>query len=485
MALNDRTKPRFRLRSRWLPWLSAFFLVAAAFFYFQHVRPRPHTLRMTGGDTLGRRHLLATLLAEEGTAKGLRISVRETTGSEDALKQIQTGKIDLAFVQGGQDTVSGVRLIAALHTEPLHLLVKKEIAPQGIAGLRGKRLNLSTQGSGTRRLANQALAFAGMTAERDFTDEDRPYAQLKALSYDALPDAVFLVSTMASPVAEFLVQEHGFQFLPLLFGDALALREAAIIRDTIPAYSYGVVPPMPPKDIPTVGNRMLLVAGERVPPAVVRQVLETIFQTEFLHRANLPPPDEKAIIRAPEMPVHPGAAEYLTRNDPFLTAAAVQSLESLRSFLVSLAIALFFLVRWSRRRRFASFDHYISEVTQLEKRALAQEISPDFNLKELIGIRNRLSAIKTEALEKFARGQLRGEEMMTGFLAHTADVRNYVTALILHERERIAEQSADEIPDVEQEARFRAEWSEAVSGAEEWEWRDAPMDAPPPLVKTE
>jgi hypothetical protein len=66
--------------------------------------------------------------------------------------------------------------------------------------------------------------------------------------------------------------------------------------------------------------------------------------------------------------------------------------------------------------------------------------------------------------------------MMNGFLAHVADVRNYVTALILHERERIADQTADAAPDAEQEARFRAEWSEAVRAVEDWEWRDGPRE---------
>jgi hypothetical protein len=318
-----------------------------------------------------------------------------------------------------------------------------------------------------------------MLPGRDFQDEDLPYAALETRRYESLPDGVFIVSTMPSPVAEFLVGRHGYRFMPLPFGEALALRDSAIVPATIPAYGYRVTPPIPAAEVPTVGNRLLLVAREDVPSLPVQRLLEAVFQTEFLHRAHLPTPNETAILRVPEVPVHPGATDYQNRNNPFLTAALVQSLESLRSFMVSVAIALFFLLRWMRRRRFRGFNEYIAEVTDLEKRALAQEVAPFLDLKALITIRNRLSAIKTEALEKFALGHLRGEEMMTGFLAHVADVRNYVTSLILHERERIAEQASDTVPDGEQEARFQAGWTQAVGVPEDWKWRDAPSDVPP------
>ncbi|GAB4459885.1 MAG: hypothetical protein OHK0029_23090 [Armatimonadaceae bacterium] len=266
---------------------------------------------------------------------------------------------------------------------------------------------------------------------------------------------------MPSPVAEYLIRKCGYRLLPLPFADALKLRDRTIHPAEIPAYAYGGVPPVPAAPVPTVGTRLLLVAGKGVPEEAVARTLEVVLQSGYLRRANLPPVEEAQVGAGPEMPLHPGATRYLRRNNPLLTSDLVQDVESLRSFLVSAIVGGYLAWRALRKRRYEGFDAYLAEVTALEKQALELEAEASLNLPELIAIRNRLSALKTEALEKFTDGHLRGEDLMSGFLAHVADVRNYLTALILAERERIAEQSADSIPDNEQEQRFIREWQNA------------------------
>ncbi|GAB4459880.1 MAG: hypothetical protein OHK0029_23080 [Armatimonadaceae bacterium] len=163
--------------TRWMGVGSALaivFLLLALYFLVQGVRPRTYRLTITGGDSLGKRHALAELLREEAGPRGLRLTVRDSNGSAEALQQVQAGKLDLALVQGGLPAPKEVRLVAALHVEPLHLLVKKELAEQGLPGLRGKRINLSTAESGTRLLATQVLRFAGMEAGADFTPKTAP-----------------------------------------------------------------------------------------------------------------------------------------------------------------------------------------------------------------------------------------------------------------------------------------------------------------------
>jgi hypothetical protein len=52
-----------------------------------------------------------------------------------------------------------------------------------------------------------------------------------------------------------------------------------------------------------------------------------------------------------------------------------------------------------------------------------------------------LSRLKAEALERFADGVLEGEELMSGFLAHVSDTRDYLSRLILHERDNLEERA--------------------------------------------
>jgi TRAP-type uncharacterized transport system substrate-binding protein len=387
--------------------------------------------------------------------------VRATAGSEDALQEVQAGKLDAALVQGGLEIPSKVQLVAALNVEPLHLLVKPELVAKGLPGLRDKRINLSTLGSGTRILATHILRYAGLEAKRDYIPEDRPYTQLESLSDSAMPDAVFMVSTMPSSVATDLVQKRGYRFLPLPFAEALRLRDSTLLPAEIPAYAYNVVPPVPAESVPTVGTRLLVVTHSKTSPEAVARLLETVLQSGFLRRANLPAVTESQITSHPELPLHLGAKRYLARNNPVLTSDTVQDLESLRSFLVSAIVGIYLFWQALRRRRFTGFDVYLSEVTALEKQAHQLEEAASLDIPALIVIRNRLSTIKTEALEKFTAGNLRGEELMNSFLIHVTDVRNYLNQLILSERERIAEQSSDSLPDIEQEQRFQEGWSKA------------------------
>ena len=467
--------PRFKTRD--YAFVAFAFLLISAFLLWQSPRHRSYSLRMTGGDAAGRRHTLAQLLARHARERDLRITVTPTAGSVEAFEKVRTGELDIALIQGGQIPAPGVMQVAALPVEPLHLLVKRSLLAGNLRGLRGKRLNLSAVGSGTRRLALQTLSFAGLEPGRDFYDESLSYSELEKLGYDRLPDGVFMVSTMPSPVADLLVRRHDYRFLALPFGAALSLRDVTIVPATIPAYAYGADPSVPERDVPTVGNRLLLIANEKTPYEAIYRLLETLYASSFARDANLPAlnkQDEKGVS---EMPLHSGAIAYQERNAPALTLDAVQELESLRSFLVSAAIGLFLLWRWLRRRRYAGFDAYIAEMQGIERQALALEMQPHLDLTELLRIRVRLSELKTEALEKFAHGELKGEELMSAFLIHAADVRGFLTSLILSERSRIARRSSDEVSDAMQEARFESQWDEAV-GAVRGEMANETPSAP-------
>jgi TRAP-type uncharacterized transport system substrate-binding protein len=189
------------------------FLLTVTIFWW-NARPQVYKLRMTAGDTIGRRHQIAEVLARDAKRRGVRITFTKTGGSSEALEKISRGELDCALIQGGIGTQPNVRQVASIAEEPLHLLVKPELEPrirsQGLRGLRGKRINLSTKGSGTRRVALVALDFADLHPGRDFTDEDVSYKDLESRAYAHLPDALFIVSLIPSPVVEQLVHRHGY-----------------------------------------------------------------------------------------------------------------------------------------------------------------------------------------------------------------------------------------------------------------------------------
>ena len=437
-------------------------IVVAIALFFTKTEATAYRLRVTAGDANGRRHELALILAGLSRSSGLQLEVIPTAGSAAAAAAVAAHEVDVALIQGGLDPIPGVREVGVLYPEPLHLLVREELLADGLAGLRGRRVNLSTPGSGTRHLALQALAFVELEPGRDIIEDQMSYAEIEAAPPEALPDALFMVSSLPSPVVAFLIQKRGYRLLPLPIGHALNIRDFRISETTIPAYTYEYVPPVPDGDLRTIANHLLLVAHPDVPPQAIADLIDMVYGGEFSRAANLPVLRAPTLERITEYPLHEGTLLYTRRDDPLLTSEVIDNVESMRSFLVSMAVAAFLFWRWYSRRKSLGFEAFIDEVTRIERRALELEKKPEMDLHELMVARHRLSEIKNNALEKFSRGELKGEEFMSSFLSHVTDVRTYLNMMILHERERLEEEAARGGSAADSEKRMEALWEEAV-----------------------
>jgi hypothetical protein len=133
-------------------------------------KPRTYTVNMLT-DLVPNRRLLAQKMAEQARRYGLNVvlSAKEY-GALDALALVdEPNPIDLAFVPAGVlgRPYPNVRQITALMREPLHLLVRSDLAEGGIAGLRGKRINLGPRSSATHWVSRDVLAFAGLHINDD------------------------------------------------------------------------------------------------------------------------------------------------------------------------------------------------------------------------------------------------------------------------------------------------------------------------------
>ena len=58
-------------------------------------------------------------------------------------------------------------------------------------------------------------------------------------------------------------------------------------------------------------------------------------------------------------------------------------------------------------------------------------------LRSLLELQANLGRIKAEAMNRFTSGELEGEGLMSGFLTHVNDARDYLARLILHARTQI------------------------------------------------
>ncbi|MBI3860684.1 MAG: TAXI family TRAP transporter solute-binding subunit [Planctomycetia bacterium] len=419
-------------RMKLLAALIALALAVAGFFLVRSGSQKAYRLRMTAGDSLGHRHALATILAGEAKVRRLTLEITPTSGSSEALSQVASGRLDVALVQGGLDSHAEIRQVAVLIPEPLHVLVRPDLLERGVAGLRGKRLDLGPAGSGTRRLAQQTLTLAGLKPD-EYRDTSESYTELRNMAAADLPDAVFHVSSLPAPFAEWIVAERGYRLLPVPFGDAMALRDRSLQDVTIPAYTYGVDPPVPAQPVSTVAPWLSIVARRDVPDEAVIRLLESVFDGDFALHAELQGLEVEQVVKRREFALHSGTTTFLNRNHPLITGEFIEGVENLRSFLVSALVALFLAWRWFRSRASVGFERYFDEVTRIELEILETGGAGRLAAEQVQQIEQRLTRVKSEAIEQFSSGRLRGGDLLGSFLSHVVDVRNCLHA---HRNER-------------------------------------------------
>jgi TRAP-type uncharacterized transport system substrate-binding protein len=447
----------------------------AIFFYFHSPGPKSYHLRMSAGNPIGMRHQLALRLKEDVKRQNLTLEILASAGSEQDLDRVNRREADLALVQGALTPAGrpNVREVAALHIEPMHLLVKKELYKEvstSLTALRGKKVDVEEFGSGTHTLATAILEFAGLQPrDRDPASGYIPLSLDRKLLFQEeqsshLPDAVFLLSTLPSPTATYLVNRHHYRLVALPFAEAFALRSLTepvegdeqqpakghivmgrIQAVTIPAFTYGIEPAVPEQPLPTLGARMLLVAHKDVPPRAVYQLVEATYGAEF-GQVVRPPLDSKLMDLPPEFPWHSGAELYQRRNAPLLSGEIMDSAHKGVAILAALVSGLFVLWQWYKQRAQngwgKGFHHYIAQVTRLEERLLGAGSGRSLAVAELLALKDQLARIKVQALDDFARGGETGKELFSGFLTHLHDVRDRLTRLIQQKGDQEADSPA-------------------------------------------
>jgi TRAP-type uncharacterized transport system substrate-binding protein len=448
---------------KWLAPLTALAALSLAVFLYLYSPVQKHyRLRASAGNALGMRHQLAAILRPEMARRDLTLDLEPSAGSSEALDWVNSRKVDVALVQGGLTEAGrpNIRQVATLHIEPMHLLVKKELyrdVTDSLGALAGKTVDLEEAGSGTHALAVAVLDFVGLKPrDRDpvrgyvplSLDRRQLFSQRPA---QQLPDAIFLISSLPSSTSRYLITKHDYRLVPLPFAEALALESLAsaasaeekapspdqvvlgrIQSTSIPAFTYGVDPPVPDKPILTLGTRLLLVAHKDVAPKAAYRLVEGIYAAE-LARIITPPLEAKLMELPPEFPWHAGAVLYKERNSPLLSREVMDSAHKGFAIFAAAASGLFVLWQWLRQsthlKRKAEFTRYLNQLRSIEEKTLAAEHGEPF-ASELCALRDELGALKTQALEEFANEEMAVKQLLLDFLAEVNDAREQVTRLM-------------------------------------------------------
>ncbi len=475
-ASPNRPPSPSRRRLRWAIFsvLVAVFAVALGAFSIYSLlvgqrKVAPMHLTITAGSAEGLRQQIAAVLGPLAEERKVHLEILPTSGSTEALRKVVSGEIDLALIQGGlrSSRFAGLREVAALHVEPLHLLVRGDLwnpdPEKALIALRGRTINTSTAGSGTRVLAHDLLAFVGMAEGLDFTTTDYSYDRLMT-EFEQLepqPDAVFLVSSLPSPVARSLIENHDFRLVELPFAQAYRLdwfdprleseeprvARMSVVEATIPPYVYRIHPPSPPVATRTLGTRLHLVAHHTVNREAVSRICDAVYATSFAERQT-PPLRLETLSQSAQFPMHEGARRYLTQKTPVVAENVIALTEQLLAIAgAAFGAILFFSQAFlflRRRRRDRQFLRYIVRVGEIERQCLEYERGATQGIGRLIALQDELEQLKAEIIQQFQVGEIEGTETLSGFLIHLNDASENLMRLVLHARSTCTASSTDQ-----------------------------------------
>lgn len=249
---------------------------------FKFVRPAPpDTITLTSGPEGS----IFSTTAEKYRAilarNGVKLQILPSQGSLENLKRLSDSsfQVDVGFVQGGVSqgmSIDQLVSLGSLFHEPLAVFYRGAQPVDQLSGLRGKRLAIGGEGSGTRALALILLKANGIepggpTALLDLGGDDAAQALIAGKV-----DAVFLMGDSAAPpVMRSLMQAPGIRLLNFAQADAYARRFIYLSKLELPMGSIDFGRNIPAQNLALIGPTVELVAREDLHPALSDLLIDT------------------------------------------------------------------------------------------------------------------------------------------------------------------------------------------------------------------
>lgn len=365
--LKARDWRQWRTRDHLLVFGPALVLAIAAFVVaVNFVEPAPpRRIVLATGRSDGAYYQYGLRYQAELAREGITVVLRATTGSVENVRLLTdpSSGVDVAFVQGGvRGGAPTAELVAlgSLYFEPLWIFSRRGVRTDDLLGLRGKRVAVGPEGSGTRALVDLLLnangvrpgsvtlsPLTGLDAVGALRAGDVDAAALVASpESSALREAAFApeVTLMSFPRAEAHTRLYPFLSRLVLPEGALDLE-----RD------------VPPRDVVLLAAAASLVVRPGFHPALSDLLLVTATKLHsragvFERARQFPSPDFTDFPVSEEaLRFYRNGPPFLARYLPFWAASLVDRMKIMLLPLVALLFPLFKILpptyRWRIRRK--------------------------------------------------------------------------------------------------------------------------------------
>lgn len=254
--------------------------LVGALFYFAAPPPPMHA-RMATGAVGGGYHAFGERLQAELALQGFTLELIQSAGSQDNLSKLDSGEVELALVQSGQELTladeqrNKLAGLGVMYREPLWLFLGDKVKFERLSDLMKLRLAIGANNSGTQAVT-AALFAANRIEPSQYPQSWQALGGSKAA--DALIagelDAAFFVGPAENALIQRLAAEPKVQLVSLRRTEAYLARLPYLSRLQVGEGMLDMQHNTPDQDIVTLGPVATLVAGEEFHPSLTPLILE-------------------------------------------------------------------------------------------------------------------------------------------------------------------------------------------------------------------
>ena len=206
----------------------------------------------------------------------------------------------------------GLRALANLYAESLHIVVRADGPIRTLKDLKGKRISLGEPESGTLADARLILAGAGLS-EKDLKVSTMKLTQAAAGLLDGSMDGFFQVAGWPVPAIAELAQSTQLRLLPIPtdLADRLRKKWSYLAQDQIPAGTYAGID----EDVETLGIGAEWITTDKIETDFAYRLVKALWHESSQKLIENGHPIGKRIklakaIEGLAIPLHPGAEQY-------------------------------------------------------------------------------------------------------------------------------------------------------------------------------
>lgn len=302
-------------------FLTLFFLVALGAVYAQE------TVTIGSGSTTGPYFRIASGFAKlvNGAGIGVRVNGRPTGGSLSNLGGLASGDLQMALAGGdvvyyayngtglpafAKKPDKGLKSVAYLYPEIVHIFAKAGSGINTVADLRGKKVAIGEVGSPAEASARLILGAYKLAPTDIQAVQVSPSQGLAALQ-DGTADAAFYVAALGAPTLQQVAQTVSLQAVPV---------ERSVVQTLAQKYPFYTALNIPggvyrgvDVTTPAIGVGVVMLASENLSADLLYSLMKLTFGNEAALKGlepSLARFDPKQAVKGLPAPLHPGAEKY-------------------------------------------------------------------------------------------------------------------------------------------------------------------------------